>query len=67
MDKRQAAFGGELSFFGSAQELVSLDCRDHADGTFVARLGALYAPKAAYANWARESDFVRQCQQDLNR
>ena len=56
----------KLFFFVAAQELVALDGGDYADGTFVARLGALHAAEAAYADGACQSDLVGQGEKNFN-
>jgi hypothetical protein len=55
-----------LLLFVAAKEFVSLDGGNHADGSFVARLGALHAAEAADANGSGQSDLVGKGQKNLN-
>jgi len=49
-----------------AEKLVALDGGNHADGTFVSRLGPLNAAKATHADGTCEGDLVRQSQKDFD-
>jgi hypothetical protein len=56
-----------LLFFVAAQEFIALDGGNYADGAFIARLGALDAAEAAYADGSCQGDLVRQGQKNFNR
>ena len=55
-----------LGVFVATEKFVALDRGDHANGAFVAGLGALDAAEATHAYWASQSDFVRQGQENLD-
>jgi hypothetical protein len=51
--------------FFAAQKLIAFDRRDHANGSFIARFGSLYAPKAANTHRPGQRNFVWQRQENL--
>jgi hypothetical protein len=55
-----------LLFFVAAKEFVALDGGNHADGAFIARLGALHAAEAADAYRSGKSNLVRKRQKNLD-
>ena len=56
-----------LLFFVAAKEFVALDSGDHADGAFIAGLGALHAAKATDAYRSGQSNLVGESQKNLDR
>jgi hypothetical protein len=58
---------GRSVVFAIAQKLVAFDSGNDADGTFLARLGALDAAEAANFDGASQGDLVGQSEEDLNR
>ena len=56
-----------LFVFFAAQEFVALDRGHYANGTFVARFGALNASEATNADGSGKGNFIRQGQEDFDR
>src|SRR5713226_1896423 len=55
-----------LLFFVAAKELVALNGGNHADGAFIAGLGALHAAEATDPYRPGQSNLVGQGQKNLN-